>query len=295
MTAGEMRLALVTPSFNQAAFLDDAIRSVLDQNYPQLEYVVMDGGSTDGSVAIIEKHAGRLAHWESGRDAGQYDAITRGFAKTSGEVLGWLNSDDKLAPWALSVVGEIFAHCPEVEWLTSLRPLRWDERGRAVRCLTHPGYSRGGFFRGENFPEAGAFFTGWIQQESTFWRRSLWERAGAQVGAEFKLAGDFELWARFFEANAELVGVETPLGGFRFHAAQKTAMQNDRYLAEASAAFEKHGGRRHSTGERMARELACCVPRGLRGSLARLGLLHPCKIARHNRRSGRWEIVTVYE
>lgn len=269
------------------------MRSVLSQTDAEIEYVVMDGGSTDGSVEIIQRYAPRLAHWESARDAGQYDAVTRGFAKTSGEIMAWLNSDDQYTPWAISVVAEIFEQLPEVEWLTTLCAIRWDERGRAVRSLRQDGFSRAAFFRGENLPEPGAFSSGWIQQESTFWRRSLWERAGAQVGAEFKLAGDFELWARFF-AHAGLYAVETPLGGFRFHGAQKTGAGHERYLIEARSALETHGGRRHSSFERAARRLALAAPRELHAGLSRLGLLHACKICRHDRRARRWKIVTNY-
>src|SRR5687768_4489903 len=100
-----MRFAIVTPSFNQAKFLEAAMRSVLEQQgTAEIEYVVMDGGSTDGSAEVIQRHASRLAHWESARDAGQYDAVTRGFARTSGDIMAWLNSDDMFCPWAFSVV-----------------------------------------------------------------------------------------------------------------------------------------------------------------------------------------------
>jgi glycosyltransferase involved in cell wall biosynthesis len=114
-----MRISVVTPSFNQGVFLEAAMRSVLDQAGCDIEYVVMDGGSTDGSVETIERFAPQLVHWESARDAGQYDAVTRGFSHTSGEVMGWLNSDDLYCRWAFSIVAEIFAQHPEVEWLTT--------------------------------------------------------------------------------------------------------------------------------------------------------------------------------
>lgn len=288
-----MKISIVTPSFNQAAFLEDAMRSVLDQRDAELEYFVMDGGSTDGSAEIIRRHADRLAGWASERDSGQYDAINRGFARSTGEVMGWLNSDDMLAPWALSVVAEIFETLPQVEWITSLAQLRWDARGRAVRCLPQRGFSRVGFLAGENLPRSGAFSTGWIQQESTFWRRSLWERAGGRVGAEFALAGDFELWARFWK-HAELHGVETPLGGFRFHGDQKTGAGHERYLTEAERALASHGGKRHGAAKRTLRRWAQeSCPRKLRGWAERAGLLHPVKLVRHQRRTGRWEIVTA--
>jgi glycosyltransferase involved in cell wall biosynthesis len=273
-----MRFSIVTPSFNQAKYLEAAMRSVLDQGAASLEYVVMDGGSTDGSAEIIERAAAALAHWESGRDAGQYDAVTRGFARTSGEVMGWLNSDDIYCPWAFSVVDEILTQHPEVEWLTTTTQLRWDAAGRAARALHVPGYSKAGFWRGEYLPAKTRFALGWIQQESTFWRRSLWERAGAQVGKDYPLAGDFELWARFFQ-HAELYAVETPLGGFRFHGEQKTGGDRVEYMTEAERALVAHGGRLRSP--------VCSI-------LRRRGYWkESAPVIRHNRRSNRWDIARV--
>src|SRR4051812_23755335 len=122
-------LSIVTPSFNQEQFLEDTIRSVLDQDYPRLEYIVLDGGSTDRSVEVIRKYGGRLAYWASAPDAGQYAAVNAGFARASGDIFAWINASDKYLPWAFNVVGEIFATHPEIEWLTSLFPLVWDAAG----------------------------------------------------------------------------------------------------------------------------------------------------------------------
>jgi glycosyltransferase involved in cell wall biosynthesis len=273
-----MRISIVTPSYQQAPFLEAAMLSVLGQAGPEVEYAVMDGGSTDGSVEIIQRHAARLAHWESARDAGQYDAVTRGFARTSGEIMGWLNSDDLYCPWAFSIVAEIFEQLPEVQWLTTTAQIRWDAAGRAVRTLVVPGYARVGFDRGEYLPRPGHHAVGWIQQESTFWRRSLWEKAGAQVGQGFPLAGDFELWARFFR-HAELYAVEAPLGGFRFHGDQKTGGDRGDYLAEAERALLAHGGQRPGPLSRAIRRRGW--PR------------HAAKQVRHQRRDNVWKICEV--
>lgn len=290
MSTAPLKISLVTPSYQQGQFLEATILSVLGQDHPALEYFVMDGGSTDESPAIIQRHAARLAGFASERDGGQYEAVNKGFARSHGEIMGWLNSDDLLTPWALSVVGDIFAAHPEIEWLTSLTPLRFDARGRAVRCLPQRGFSRAGFFAGEYLPRPGHFSTGHIQQESTFWRRSLWERAGGFVGGDYPLAGDFELWARFFQ-HAELYGVETPLGGFRFHGDQKTGSQHQRYHDEAERALLAHGGQRPSSLRRFFRshfQQSC--PRGVRPFVARAGLAHPVKIVRHRRDTGEWRI-----
>lgn len=242
MTQTLPRISIVTPSLNQGAYLEAAIGSVLGQEYRDLEYVVIDGGSTDGSVDTIRRHQDRISYWVSEPDKGQYDAINKGFAHTSGGVMGWLNADDQYTPWTLRVVGRLFALFPQVQWLTSLFPLVWDETGVAVACLRVPGYSSRGFYRGENLPGAGWHARGWIQQESTFWRRSLWEAAGGYLDVSLPLAADFELWARFFR-HAALVGVETPLGGFRAHGNQRSLHHLDEYVLQAQEALKRHGGR----------------------------------------------------
>jgi glycosyltransferase involved in cell wall biosynthesis len=271
-------------------FLEETMLSILNQNYPDLEYIVMDGGSTDGSADIIKKYQDRLKYWVSAKDGGHWQALNAGFAHTTGDVMAWLNSDDKYTPWALSVVGEIFATHPEVEWLTTLFPLFWDERGRATGCASFPGYSRAGFFRGENLPDCDWHYESWIQQESTFWRRSLWERAGGRVDPEFKLAGDFELWARFYK-TAELHAVATPLGGFRLHSTQKTATQMEAYFNEATRALKLHGGRTPSRFQSFALTKLYKLIRSLQKKYDRR--LTDLKTTRHclyRNREGGWRI-----
>jgi glycosyltransferase involved in cell wall biosynthesis len=258
------KLSVVTASFNRAEFLAEAIDSVLEQGYTDLEYVVVDGGSTDGTAQIVASYAERLAWWVSERDGGQYDAINKGFAHTTGEVMAWLNSDDKYLPWTFSIVSEIFASLPEVEWLTSAFPLTWDERGRAVACALRPGFSQRGFLRGEYLPGGNWYSTGYLQQESTFWRRSLWERVGGQLDTGFSLAADFDLWMRFSKV-ARLYAAAAPLGGFRAHANQRSR-EHAAYFDEALRSMEAHGGRPYSRLESKAHRL---VQSRLPGSLRR--------------------------
>jgi len=218
-------ISIVTPSFNQGEFLEESIDSVLSQNYPYLEYVIMDGGSSDNSVEIIKKYEKYLTYWQSQPDGGQYNAIHEGFKRTSGSIMAWLNSDDKYHRDALFKVAALFNQVPGAEWITGY-PTFWGKEGE----LTHieqslPTYCRKDFLEGRyNQP--------FLQQESTFWKRSLWNRAGGYLRTELDYAGDLELWIRFFR-HALLYSVETFLGGYRNHGNQKAQLFMDRYVAEA--------------------------------------------------------------
>lgn len=283
-------ISLVTPSYNQGQYLEATIHSVLDQGYPNLEYVVMDGGSSDGSRAIIERYAPRLAYWVSQRDEGQYSAIQEGFTHTGGEVMAWINSDDMLLPWAFSLVGEIFARFPEVAWISSLRPVTWDRFGRAVACLPWKGYSSRAFFHGEYIRRRHGPFSHepsrYIQQESTFWRRSLWDKVGG-LDLSLSLAADFDLWARFYH-ETELVGVEVPLAGFRDHDDQKSDHHEAEYRQQAEQSLARHGGRPYSGLESALRSAAVAV---LTARVRkRLGLALPVTSLRFHTRLG-WRLL----
>lgn len=183
------RISIVTPCFNKVKFLEAAIQSVLDQGYPNLEYIIVDGGSTDGSTKIVQRYASDLTWWTSEPDNGMYDALQKGFSRTTGEIMRWVNADDIIPPKALFTVAELFHSYQDLEWVQGC-PSWIDEAGRLV-CTARDlrRWSKFDYYLGDYR---------WIQQESTYWRRSLWEKAGGYVDASLELAGDLELWARFF-------------------------------------------------------------------------------------------------
>lgn len=240
-------ISLVTPVLNQVAFVEEAIRSILDQRYPHLEHVIVDGSSTDGTLETIERYKDRVTRTISEPDDGQYDALNKGFSKTTGEVMGWLNGDDLLLPGALHTIGAIFARFDEVDWLTGshtsiptqgwplivYEPIRWSR----WHLLS---------------PQVGRQ----IPQESTFWRRSLWEKAGAGFAPEVKLAGDFDLWARFSRHSAPTT-VDALLGCFRFVEGQRSVTQAMAYEREVAHVRDRE--REMFPGDIMAARVAAVL------------------------------------
>jgi glycosyltransferase involved in cell wall biosynthesis len=200
------RISLVTPVWNSGKYIEQTIRSVLAQAYPNLEYFIVDGGSTDGTLDIIRKYEGKISGWISEPDKGMYDALNKGFARTSGEIMGWISATDQLQLGGLSVVGSVFRDLPPVEWITG-RPTQINEHGMTISVLGQTRWSRTRFLAGANRV---------IQQESTYWRRSLWERAGSHTDSSRRNGADFELWVRFFR-HAQIYPVDALIGAFRLH------------------------------------------------------------------------------
>jgi glycosyltransferase involved in cell wall biosynthesis len=227
------RLTVVTPSYNQGAFLEETLRSVLLQGYPNLQYIVIDGGSTDNSVDIIRRYADHLDYWVSEKDRGQNHAINKGMARATGEVLAYLNSDDKYLPWTFRTAGRIFMTLPEVKWLTTQTNMEWNLAGDLISATHASHHTRSWFYRGLTlgYRKGRPANKSWIQQEATFWRRALWDQAGGRMAEDLYMAGDFELWARFYQ-HADLVTVDVPLAGWRRHATNKTVLDGYYKVAE---------------------------------------------------------------
>jgi FkbM family methyltransferase len=206
-------IALVTPSYNQGRFLERTIRSVLDQSYPALEYVVQDGGSDDSTQDVLDRYRDRLAACASESDDGQADAINRGFAHTSGEIMGWLNSDDALLPGTLAAVARHFAKHPRTDLVYGHRALI-DEEDRQIGAWIMPPHA-----------DWSLELLDCIPQETMFWRRSLWDAAGGRLDPDYQYALDWELLLRFKDRGARMVRLPYVMGAFRIHPEQKTTAQ----------------------------------------------------------------------
>lgn len=221
---------IVTPSFNQGQYIETTINSVLMQEGDfYIDYIIMDGGSSDNTVSIIKAYddlikTGRINIrcrginylWQSAKDNGQYHAINKGFTLSSGQIMGWINSDDIYLPGAFKTIAMVFQRFPEVNWITA-NSTRIDKDGMIIDVDNSLLFPRTlvakGVFNGRNAP--------FIQQESTLWRRSLWDQLDDKLGQTFNYAADFDLWKKF-AALTELVKIRTQLGAFRKHADQKT-------------------------------------------------------------------------
>lgn len=225
------KISVVTPSFNQGRYLEACIDSILSQDYPNLEYIIMDGGSTDNSVEIIKKYERHLTYWQSRKDGGQYAAIEAGFRRSTGSIMTWLNSDDVFLPEAFRRAAAIFLHRPEVRWIMS-KTLLFNEDGTIRKMAAEPNpWCRAKYLRKEYKGQ-------YIQQEGSFWRRDLWEQAGARLRTEMRLAGDLELWTRFFR-HAQLYSLDEYMAGFRVQPSQKTSQLIQQYNEEAEQVLDE--------------------------------------------------------
>ena len=228
------RISVVTPTLNQGAFLEETLRSVLGQDYPDLEYIVVDGGSSDDTPAILERYRDRLAHCVSGPDEGQADALNKGFALATGSILAWINSDDRYAAgalWRVALTLDAYG-ADMVAGGCALARDNADETtrvhhpalpvGRVVPLPLHRLLDiDGSWIKGEFF-----------YQPEVFWTRDLWRSAGGQVAKDLYYSMDYELWLRMAACGARIVHVPDTLAVYRMHKAQKTDGAQPPYLPE---------------------------------------------------------------
>ncbi len=217
-------ISIVIPNYNLDGYLERTIRSVVDQDYSSREVILVDGNSHDGSHQIIERYRNQLDHVIIEPDDGHADALNKGFAESHGEIMGWINSDDVLLPGCLNNVAEIFDAHPEVDWIVG-NSTHISDQDHLLSSFPPRPHSRIRFLMGD---------MRWVQQESTFWRRSLWEAAGSLLDTNMRLAVDFELWVRFFR-HARLYGVHAGLGAFRMRSGQRSHSFLDEYMAEVES------------------------------------------------------------
>jgi len=223
------KISVVTPTYNSGKYLEETIKSVISQNYPGLEYIIIDGGSSDNTLEIVKKYSDFISLWVSEPDSGMYDALNKGFQKSTGEILAWLNSDDMYHKGALQCVGEIFNDLPGVDWIIGKSCL-FNKEGICVKMNEYQSWSKNRVLTGDYK---------WIQQENVFWRRSLWNRSGARMNTSFKFAGDFELWMRFFDYSI-LYGAQTSFAGFRLHGEQISVIESDKYENEVLSIIQEY-------------------------------------------------------
>ena len=223
------RVSVVTPSYNQAPFLEATILSVLEQDYPNLEYIVIDGASTDGSVGILRRYDHRLTYWCSEADAGQTDAINKGFSKATGEIYAWLNSDDVYRPGAVAEAVSFLHDHPEVGMVYG-DAVYIDEAGAPIgrfpAAQTDPSRLRRGYVH--------------IPQQAAFFRASPWRVVGP-LDPSLYFAMDYDLWVRI-AALSPIRYVKRPWVGFRIHEQAKTLAAADRYWPEMMRVHRREGG-----------------------------------------------------
>jgi glycosyltransferase involved in cell wall biosynthesis len=269
------KISILTPSFNQAPFLEATIRSVLDQQYERLEYIIIDGGSTDESVAIIRKYEPQIAYWISEPDRGQAHALNKGLQHATGDIVAYLNSDDLYLPGAFAAVADYFSANPDCRWLCG-DTLLFGE-GQPDELIN------------AEVPKSAAHALSWAYrapQPGMFWKRELL-RDGFQE--RWRYCFDHELYVRLLIAGVRCEYLNLPLAAYRLHAASKTVAEGDLFAAEFEAiALEyegqlKGGDRRWCVATRHLRESFAASSRGHRseaaGLLLRSLLVHPESLA----------------
>lgn len=222
------RISIITPSFNQARFLEAAIASVLSQDYPNFEYIIIDGGSTDGSVEIIKKYCSRISYWVSEKDEGMYHAINKGLRIASGEILAYLNSDDLYLPGAFRVAVEHFQKEPKAALICG-DCLFIDEHGDYLYTYRYPPFK---------LRRYAALSWSSIAQPTTFWKNSI-QQAGIYFDEDFKMAGDFDFYLRVGQ-HFRIDHIKGETAAFRLHQNSQSARHCEVNSEELAKMRKKH-------------------------------------------------------
>lgn len=199
------KISIVTACLNSIDYIEETIRSILNQNYPNLEYIIIDGGSTDGTIEVIKKYKSQLKYFISEKDLGHANALNKGFKVSTGEIMAYLNADDIYMPWTLKTISKIFEIHKDVHWITGIQTF-----------INSDGEFIGFRHNDKNIQDFLNYKYQWIQQESTFWTRSLWDKSGGYINEEYKFSIDTDLWARFF-LHERLFNLHSSIGAFRHH------------------------------------------------------------------------------
>lgn len=220
------KISIVTPSFNQAQYLEETIRSVILQGYPNLEYIIIDGGSTDGSVEIIKEYEPWLTYWVSEPDRGQSHAINKGFERSTGDIMTWLNSDDYYLPNVFRLIAETFSQ-NQTMWVAGACFYLYPD-GKLVAKDVKPNVSL------ENWLTRDLY-----AQPSVFWKRTLWEKT-KKIDEKLHFSFDYDLWLQFVNFQPEAFWINTPLSVFRRHSSSKTSTAIFKFIEEDSIIQLRH-------------------------------------------------------
>jgi glycosyltransferase involved in cell wall biosynthesis len=209
-----MKISIITPSYNQSRFLERTILSIINQNYSNLEYIIIDGGSTDNSVEIIKKYENEITYWISEKDKGQSDAINKGMRKATGDIVCWINSDDILLPGALTKIAKLANNNPDCDIFMG-RTIRIDDNDKITFFNITPKMT-------PFFYKRGVFF---FAQQSWFWKRSIFDTVG-YLNIERHACMDMDFFMRQLQAGFKIAFTPKHLGAMRIYTGTKTSLDS---------------------------------------------------------------------